>query len=761
MRNIAIRVFHIHDNKKPKLGLYIQINQYEIPENEIDTELAHYLEKHDFFESIIFAGREAHLKHIQNQYLNPEMASASLKGRLEKKTADLAKNIRFLSYGVDGKHNLYNWSWSQLNESTELIRQDCLSYLFKKSEAFKSAPEGLHYVAPSKHHNNVFLRASSVLEHPGNLSILLFWMLPFIHQKELTHIYLDTSGILPLGIALAYEALSESSTKKLPVVSSFKSYQGINSLKIHNAEKALILISASISGGLGRQVLEIVSNSDKSILEKNIVNLYIHNDRYPDINALCVINKHPQHEQVFGILKSYNENQCKFCKQGLIKVDLHGDLFTIEPPKINPIILLSAHLPDKVRKTLGKFYCTGFFKTYKHVNGRSSELEIFLDVSALFEYKDSLKNEDVESFKKQWKKEHLRAFTTNLKRIIYTPSPYSEDLAKYALDEYQQLNPNNTPEIIAHHNIDTSNSEENASSLIVSACLDNAHEIAGINHDLRKLQPNGNVAYLTCFFRGQTDKHRDRVKSSLTYNNNRSNDYDLYSVFNIDLPNCVAKNSWLKELESLIKLEQWINTQEVELNIPQVISERIEYLKNVPSIGMSEKLFWPSSQGVDLKIQDGFVFVEKHLLRDLSQSDVFVTMSTALHSLRNNENVNEKLFSKPYHRAVLDPDNFNRYNDGIVQAAILRAVRKDELNFTSSRLHSTEMTEIICKKISNWQESKSEALMEFLIAILTKSLILNTDDVENICNNVNKINSIPSEYKMIASYLQYTNKGNI
>ncbi len=756
MRNIAIRKFDLHSNKQanPLVCLYIQINDPEISENDIDVELVYFLNRYDFFNRIIFAGKEANLKHLKESYFDSE--PSLLKSRLERKTSNLDEDLSFLSYDESGKHNIYNLKWQCLIETCEQIQQDLLTYLFKKSNAFKLAPEGLHYVAPSKHHNNVFLRTSSVLEHPGNLSILLFWMLPFIYKKELTHIYVDTTGILPLGIALAYEVKNSGFVGKLPMTCSFKSYEGIDTLKINNAEKTLVLISASMSGGLGKQVSETLSNSEKLLLEKNTINLYLHNHRNDGALSLCVINRHPKHEQVFGVIENFSANECKLCDQGFIKTELYGDLFTIEEPKVNPITIVSKNLTDKNRKLLNQYTGIGFFKVYKHVSEGNTDLEIFLDVSKLFAYEGTLRKKGIDSFKNQWRKELLRSFTTNLKRIIYTPSPYSKDLANEALKEYKKLNTSNQPEIIAHNNINTENVEEHASSLVISACLDNARELAGINHNLRKLQPHGNVAYLSCVFRGSTEHHRRQVKSSLTYNNDRANDYDLYSVFNIDLPNCSYKNSWQKELDFLTKIEQWANADVGDLELPDKISERIDYLKSVPSTGMSEKLFWASPSDNQLKIQDGFVFIENSASSDLSQADIFVTMTMVLHALRNAEKLNEKLFSKPYHRAVLAPKNFTQFNDGVVQASLLRAARKDELNYTSSRANGKEMMEIICYKIEYWSASNSEALMEFLIALLTKSLILHPDDLKNICTQVNHSNDIPLEYKIITRYIQDT-----
>ena len=92
------------------------------------------------------------------------------------------------------------------------------------------------------------------------------------------------------------------------------------------------------------------------------------------------------------MIKNFSASECKLCNQGFIKTELYGDLFTIEEPKVNPITILSKNLTDKHRKLLNQYTGIGFFKVYKHVSEGNTDLEIFLDVSKLFEYEGTLKD---------------------------------------------------------------------------------------------------------------------------------------------------------------------------------------------------------------------------------------------------------------------------------------------------------------------------------------------------------------------------------
>src|SRR5690606_4608524 len=80
---------------------------------------------------------------------------------------------------------------------------------------------------------------------------------------------------------------------------------------------------------------------------------------------------------------------------------------------------------------------------------------------------------------------------------------------------------------------------------------------------------------------------------------------------------------------------------------------------------------------------------------DIQQSKVYFSILSVLHNFRIKKNIKQTI----YERYIFDPENFNRYNDGIIQASFLRAATNKELNYEIDRDSSSLMTTIILSSI--------------------------------------------------------------
>ena len=85
-----------------------------------------------------------------------------------------------------------------------------------------------------------------------------------------------------------------------------------------------------------------------------------------------------------------------------------------------------------------------------------------------------------------------------------------------------------------------------------------------------------------------------------------------------------------------------------------------------------------------------------------------------------------------YIRSILDPANFSRFNDGIIQASILRAAYPEELSYGFDNDVSQEMTNTLETIIKYCDDEQGEALLEFLYAIAIKKMTLAKVHLEKI-----------------------------
>jgi len=96
------------------------------------------------------------------------------------------------------------------------------------------------------------------------------------------------------------------------------------------------------------------------------------------------------------------------------------------------------------------------------------------------------------------------------------------------------------------------------------------------------------------------------------------------------------------------------------------------------------------------------------------------------------------LLQTEYVRNIIDPENFARYNDGIIQASILRAAHPLELAYEIDKEISRKFLSIIVPIITHAKDHYGEALLEFLFAIAIRKLRLEISCLKEFMSLVKK-----------------------
>jgi hypothetical protein len=294
-----------------------------------------------------------------------------------------------------------------------------------------------------------------------------------------------------------------------------------------------------------------------------------------------------------------------------------------------------------------------------------------------------------------------------------------------------------------------------ASAMVISSCLENAKEINGISVTLRDVQPQGNISYLVPVFKADLDQDRKRIKSNLTFGENSAGTFSLFSIFDINAPENPVLDSWSAELIFLREFQAWLDREEEE--VPEYIQERIDLLADAPSIGLVDNLFWQGLDGNELEIRSDFTLLNTEGGdRKVSQADIFVVISALLRTLRNRDESKGKLKLTygPYKRSVLSPNCFERFTDGVIQAAILRAARGYELSYANCESGvNTRMRDVIMNLL-NGTSSSAQAIPEFLLALALGKLTLYQEQKLEIFDAVSASSNANQESKLLARYLR-------
>lgn len=181
----------------------------------------------------------------------------------------------------------------------------------------------------------------------------------------------------------------------------------------------------------------------------------------------------------------------------------------------------------------------------------------------------------------------------------------------------------------------------------------------------------------------------------------------------------------------LRRLEEWSN----RALLPDALVERLDVLTKgmeAGERGFREQLFLRSIQGHPLKLRKNSIFFPKACdPATVSQADVFLCVSATLHKLRGEPAGPETLGRGLRHHALLDPANFERFTDGVIQASFLRAALPVELDYTVDTGASGSMAEFLRAMFRN-PEAQGEAALEFAMAIATRRLCLTATDQQSL-----------------------------
>ena len=82
-------------------------------------------------------------------------------------------------------------------------------------------------------------------------------------------------------------------------------------------------------------------------------------------------------------------------------------------------------------------------------------------------------------------------------------------------------------------------------------------------------------------------------------------------------------------------------------------------------------------------------------------------------------------------QVALDPENFARFNDGVIQASILRAALPSELDYRGNAEASTFMG-VLLERVASRLGEPQQAELEFLTALAIGRLRLNKPDLVRV-----------------------------
>jgi len=722
----------------------------KIERANLQGEIKKFYENNYQTDEIFIIGGEYSQTALKKVFIEEQLTTFKEIPKLQRD--HLSESLYLFTFNKDGELSCINKDILVKKEITDRVIQDGLIQIFKERGGLIEAKGNAHhFVFPSGKHCNKFLRTGNILLHSCEIYFISFNLLSKYKEYYHRQIYCDTSSINTLAFALLElkRKLIGEEFKMIPI-ESFSSYKGIFSKTTRFFENSLILVSSSTSGN----IIEKITQHHPNVDTENIVILYFLGSN-PDFiknksAIICNLTNTPSNPNGLEYYDTYTNKDCIYCKKGSYAVEVKGDVFLLEKPKINPITLKITDAPKKLSSFVKQFKSTEVNgNTVLKVNFKETPIptnkyEVYFDM-----YHVLCKIEDPENRLYKDYKERLFSFInqyipSNTRYFVTLPDEGSLKLAEIVISH---IKPNyaegKLPEVVSFEDVaeKINNVTEEGAVVILGSCIANGKNLLYLSRTLRPFDKL-RLIYFIGLTRASNEEYLDALKKNLkqgTYGKD-SNSFVEVETFCCNKES--KETSWLREKDFLLELNDLIDSENLSTAV-EYFKNRIAFIDESISTrkrGLANSLFYPSTTSEELKLRKNFAFFNfTNYETDVSQADVYFTINTVFNSLRNSYDYDHCLRQTEFVRNVVDPHNFNRFNDGIIQACILRSSSPAELSYHIDDELSGEMKNILEKIIDQHKTPQGEGLIEFLYAISIEKLILKKDHLQELSKKLDSI----------------------
>jgi hypothetical protein len=657
------------------------------------------------------------------------------------------------------KENLYVLTFNKIGNATcddkkipkgflSSFRHEGLQHIFIKRGGLITSQGSHHFVFPSGKHCDKFLRTGNILLVSSEIYFIAYCLLKHFDESKHDQIYCDTSSINSVAFALTElkNRFIEEQFRKQISIESFSSYDGLYKNELSYTKNAFLIISASTSSN----IIAYILNGHKMIDRENITILYFLGEKknYINVKDKVICNLTHTDDNLNGIpfYNTFKEEDCEHCEKGSYPVEVAGDVFLLERPKINPVVLSVKHpenyLSDLLLEFKSKKQKDNIFKVNYKENS-NSKYEVYIN---FYEILYGIKKGRYVKYKQKLNDYINQYIPSNVQYIISLNDKASDNLSKYIIDK---IRPNylksKQPKKITQDQLALIKKDVEGTAVVVGSCIANGKNLLFISRALRK-HDKLRIVYFVGISRTRNKEYLSFLKSNLKHGGYGSESSSFIEVESIFCNNDSKNTSWLKEIKFLKDFSNFIKDEMPLFNSTVKYLEERKKTLQVSSgdkeRGLALKLFYPRlllKGSEELEIRKNFAFFNFDKYdEDVSQADIYFTISNIINTLRNSDKQDRTLKQTVFVRSILDPANFNRFNDGIIQASILRAANPEELSYGIDYDLSQEMTNTLETVIKYNNDEQGEALVEFLFAIATKKLTLKKIHLQKIIDLINE-----------------------
>jgi len=627
-----------------------------------------------------------------------ELAQARLVGRVPLVHAALALETGKVTTALLDA-SFKRRSRELLGEVRERVDSWVLSGLrcvFKPEVVVLLAPGGYAYQKPSGSRERFFLKPDLALSTSASVAFVALALFRKLfagrmqRAEDLRSVYLDTMAIAPVAYGLR-DLLDLCRTRQPYLIESFHSYGGMEKIKRPLPGTSVCLISASTS----------MSLHEKWRLEKEVG---------PD-EVVTLLTVHPIKRQVEGALFAIARPP-QVASEGppQLSIRLMGETFLPEQEPAKKVLLREADhgSPGEVGR-FRQFAGSGIFDVFRRPASAGQRARaLFVDGLAL------VVNEQFQSWLSAQLLHRGRAAT---KIVIHQDDPSSRKLARMVAELCDSKLGLRRLRLVPANELPVLKMATETGVIVCAAVIGKGSQLLEISRALRD-KHDGPRLYLVGY---QVAEARDELKTlpaNLRHSKEVPHEFAAFGA--VAIGNQLAQ-SYQTEVDTYYGRATYLS------GLPQHMSKRARALGGIDPIGKCALL--PCGERTDgtLEIRPGFAYWQTSVDRpEPYQAEILGTVGVLLQRAREEATVpaERRLSSPSFRHVLLHPENFTRFNDGVLQAALLRNAYPSELDYRGDHAASDFMKSVVVRAIERATEESGEGALEFLLALALRRLQL-------------------------------------
>lgn len=569
-----------------------------------------------------------------------------------------------------------------------------LSALFNPEQVVLRAPAGYAYEKPSGARSEIFLKPDLAFTTSAAVSFVAFALFQKLYSGKnknfdsLGSVFLDTMAIAPVAYSLR-DVLNACGYSGSFNIESFHSYGGFEDVRRPLPGTSICLISASASMSLHEQWLLHKGGSHDEV----VTLLTLTSARKLLDGALFALDLP---------LGDTAPSAAKF------SIKIRGETFFPEQESAKKVLLRDTyHRDDKAVDLFYRFAGRGVFDVYRR------PLKSGVKARAL--YVDAVRLTSQAEFSSWLEDRLVQSVKASTRVIIHQGDVGSIALAKtvkcfcenhLGLSGLQLVPAESLPEGVGR----------TAGVVVCAAVVGKGSQLLEISRSLRDVH-TGPRLYVIGYQVAESLSELKGLVDNLRHS--KSVPYEIARF-----GQAAVGTQLIASFER--ERRHYYDSSRDLSGLPARMRRRAQKLGGTEAIGDLCLLPHGSTLNDSMRLRSGFAFWPVDFIAGAHHAEALATIAVLLQRAREGEGLSDihRLSTASYRHVVLDPENFTRFNDGILQAALLRCAYPSELDYRADYSASDFMKSLVIRSINRSEAEAGEAVLEFLSALAVGKLQL-------------------------------------